>query len=304
MKLGAKLTVAFVLGLLIIGAVGIQSYRAIQRLTETNRRVVHTHEVLEKLDNVQLMLTNAETGARGFVLTGEEPFLAPHNAAAAEISKDIASVKSLTQDNPEQQGDVEQLEKLSSEKLDVLQGSIERRREEGLEAALPIIRSDRGEQIMDDFRALVAQMEQREAGLLDARTRAAGEVARQSLRMLGFGVLLSLAILGIAAVIVIRTMRLADRGMRLGGAGSKWPGTRAPIRVRGGGRCAGHVAEVVAGPECRAHAALRHALSGGSAGGDASPAAGRESRPPSCRPWRPITGSSRPSGSVRHRQCE
>ena len=60
--------------------------------------------------------------------------------------------------------------------------------------------------------------------MLDARNRAAGEVARQSMQMLGFGVLLSLAILGIAAVIVIRTIRLADRRMRLGGAGRKWPG--------------------------------------------------------------------------------
>jgi PAS domain S-box-containing protein len=225
MKLGTKLTVAFVLGLLIIGAVGIRSYLAIQRLTETNRWVVHTHVVLEKLEHVQLMLTNAETGARGFVLTGEEPFLAPHNAAAAEISKDIASVKYLTQDNPEQQRDVEQLEKLSREKLDVLQGFIERRKEAGLEAALPIIRSGQGAQIMDDIRALVAQMEQREEDLLETRTRAAGEVTRQSMQMLGFGALLSLTILGIAAVIVIRTMRLADRRMRLGGAGRKWTGT-------------------------------------------------------------------------------
>ena len=215
MKLGTKLTVAFVLGLLIIGAVGIRSYLAIQRLTETNRWVVHTHVVLEKLEHVQLMLTNAETGARGFVLTGEEPFLAPHNAAAAEISKDIASVKYLTQDNPEQQRDVEQLEKLSREKLDVLQGFIERRKEAGLEAALPIIRSGQGAQIMDDIRALVAQMEQREEDLLETRTRAAGEVTRQSMQMLGFGALLSLTILGIAAVIVIRTMRLADRRSRL-----------------------------------------------------------------------------------------
>lgn len=60
MKLGTKLTVAFVLGLLIIGAVGTQSYRAVQRLTETNRWVVQTHEVLEKLEHVQLMLADAE----------------------------------------------------------------------------------------------------------------------------------------------------------------------------------------------------------------------------------------------------
>ncbi|MGD1000846.1 MAG: PAS domain S-box protein [Candidatus Brocadiia bacterium] len=224
MKLGAKLTVAFVLGLLIIGAVGIQSYRAIQRLTETNLWVVQTHEVLENLERVQSALKDAETGQRGFVLTGDERYLEPFNAATGEIQKDIASVRSLTQDNPEQQERLDQLQKLSSDKLDELRETIKLRREGGMEAALPVIRTDRGKAIMDDFRTLVARMEQREGDLLETRNRAAGEVARQSTLMLGFGVLLSLAILGISAVIVIRTMRLAGRSMRLGGAGRKWPG--------------------------------------------------------------------------------
>ena len=144
MKLGVKLTVAFVLGLLIIGAVGFQSYRAIQRMTETNRWVIHTHEVLEKLEHVQLVLTDAETGERGFVLTGEDTYLEPYNAAIVEIEKDIESVTSLTQDNPEQQRSLQQLQKLSREKLDVLQEAVQRRREAGLEAALTVIRTDRG----------------------------------------------------------------------------------------------------------------------------------------------------------------
>ena len=52
MKLGVKITIFFVLVLLIIGAVGIQSYLGIQRLTEANHWVIHTHEVLEKLEHV------------------------------------------------------------------------------------------------------------------------------------------------------------------------------------------------------------------------------------------------------------
>jgi PAS domain S-box-containing protein len=223
MKIGVRITIAFVLGLLIIGAVGIQSYLGIQQLTERNRWVMQTHEVLENLERVLSVLKDAETGQRGFVLTGEDRYLEPYNAAAGEIVKDIDSVTSLTKDNPEQQKSLQQLQKLSRDKLDELQETIKLRREAGLEAALPVIRSDRGKRIMDEIRVLIDQMAARERRLLDARNRAAGEVARRSMLTLGFGVLLSLGILGGAAVIIIRTMQLADRGTLPGGAGRKWP---------------------------------------------------------------------------------
>jgi PAS domain S-box-containing protein len=223
MKLETKFAVAFVLGLLIVGAVGIQSYLGIQRLTDTNRGVIHTHEVLEKLEQVLSALKDAETGQRGFVLTGEERYLDPYTRAAGEIQKDIDSVESLTKDNPEQQKSLQQLQKLSRDKLDELQGTVMLRRETGMEAALPVIRSDRGKRIMDDIRILVAQMERRERQLLDAQNHSVGEVAQRSLLTLGFGVLLSLMVLGIAAVIVTGTMRLADRSRPPQGVVRKWP---------------------------------------------------------------------------------
>ena len=219
MKLGVKITVAFVLALLIIGGVGVRSYLVIRQLTETNAWVVHTHEVLENLEHVQSLLEDAETGQRGFILTGEDQYLEPYNAATKEIQQAIALGRSLTQDNPEQQKSFDQLQKLSSDKLAVLQEAIKLRREGSMEAALAVIRSDRGKRIMDDIRALAAEMVQREERLLDARSRDAGKVARQSMLTLGLGVLLALAILGLAAVIVIRTMRLADRSALPGGAG-------------------------------------------------------------------------------------
>ena len=223
MRLGLKISVAFTLALLIVGGVGIQSYLGIQRITETNQWVAHSHEVIENLEHALSVLKDAETGQRGFVLTGEDHYLEPYNAAAGEIQKDIDKVASLTADNPEQQADIQRLRKLSDDKLDELRETIKLRRESGLEAALPVIRTDRGRKIMDDARKLVGGMEGRERQLLDVRNRAANEVASQSMRTIGLGVLLSLLVLGIAAVIVTRTMRLADPGPTPKGAGGTWP---------------------------------------------------------------------------------
>jgi PAS domain S-box-containing protein len=223
MRLGLKISVAFTLALLIVGGVGIQSYLGIQRVTETNQWVAHSHEVMENLEHVLSVLKDAETGQRGFVLTGEDRYLEPYNTAAGEIQKDLDKVASLTADNPEQQADIQRLRKLSGDKLDELRETIKLRRESGLEAALPVIRSDRGKTIMDETRKLVSGMGGRERQLLEKRNEAASEVATQTTQAIALGVLLSLVILAVAAVIVTRTMRLADPGPIPEVTGRKWP---------------------------------------------------------------------------------
>src|SRR5271169_2574894 len=224
MKPGMKITAVFFLVLLIIGIVGVQSYLGIQRITETNHWVIHTHEVLEKLEHVLSVLKDAETGQRGFVLTGEDGYLQPYNASAEEIQKDIEAVASLTQDNPEQRQSLEQLRKLAIDKLAELQETIKLRKKAGMEAALSVIRSGRGKKIMDEIRTLVSQMERREEVLLDVRNRAASQIARRSSLTMGLGVLMSLVFLGIAAVIVTGTMKLVERRPVSEESGSKWIG--------------------------------------------------------------------------------
>jgi PAS domain S-box-containing protein len=222
MKLGLKITVVFVVVLLIVGIIGIQSYLEIQRLIESNSWVIHTHEVNEKLERVLSLLTDAETGQRGFILTGEDGYLEPYNAAKTDIQKDIETVAALTRDNPAQLKDLQQLVKLSRDKLDELQETIKLRREAGMEAAVRVIRTDRGKQVMDEIRSLMNQMETRENGLLEGRNRIASATARRSVLMVGFGVLLSMIILGIAAVFLTRTLQLADQRPMSKDADRKW----------------------------------------------------------------------------------
>ncbi len=217
MRFGIKITGVFILGLLIVGAVGLQSYLAVQRLTATNRWVTHSHEVRANLEHILSVLKDAETGQRGYLLTGEDRYLEPYNAAAAEILKDIDTVAAQTKDNAQQQTDLDLLRKLSRDKLDELQATITLRKEGGAEAALAVVRSDRGQRIMDTIRGLVVRMDAREKTLLDTRSQAAAELTRQSLWSVTIGVLMSLSVLGVAAIIVIRTMRRADHRPPIGG---------------------------------------------------------------------------------------
>src|ERR1035437_7271922 len=145
-----KPAVLFVLALLIIGGIGIQSYFLIQQLIESNRWGMHTHKVIESLERVVSVFKDAETGQQGFILTGDDLYLEPYNAAIINIHKPIKSTASLTKDNPQQQARLLQLEKLSSKKIDELKKSIKFRKDVGRNKAVVFIRANLDKQIMDD----------------------------------------------------------------------------------------------------------------------------------------------------------
>ena len=179
MTMGAKIGAGFALGMAIIVAIGVTAYVSTQRLLEANRWVTHTHEVIEGLDHVLLVLTDADTRLRGFLVTGEERYLQPNVAAEGRVQHDIDAVVDLTRDNAAQQESLRQVQKLADAKLALLREMIEVRRKSGLEAALWVILTDWDKKIMDELRGAIAEMEDREQQLLDKRTRG-GEDQRRS----------------------------------------------------------------------------------------------------------------------------
>ena len=173
MKIRIKIAIAFALGLLIIGGVGIQSYLEIQRLSEANRWVVHTHKVMESLENVISMLTDAETGQRGYLLTDKDSYLEPYNSALLDLPHAFIDVASLIKDDPQQLKSLRQLQKLSFERLTVIKETIKLHRVEALAWGLKINTLDHGKHIMDQIRAIIHQMITREQNLLEGRNNTA-----------------------------------------------------------------------------------------------------------------------------------
>src|SRR5690242_1584678 len=73
---------AVVLFFVAAGAVSYWNTRALQRSTQ---EVAHTHEVLMALGDVLSLMKDAETGQRGYILTGDEKYLAPYNTALSGV---------------------------------------------------------------------------------------------------------------------------------------------------------------------------------------------------------------------------
>jgi CHASE3 domain sensor protein len=112
-KMGNRLVLAgFVIATAILVFVGWQPYRSTARFAEASEWQKHTYEVLRNLDETVARLVDAETGQRGYLLTGEEAYLEPYRGAIKNIDQTIGDLKSLTSDNPNQQKRIQILEPL------------------------------------------------------------------------------------------------------------------------------------------------------------------------------------------------
>ncbi len=80
-----------VVALLIFNAA--TSYRNTIKLIENEHWVSHTHQVLTELEATLSTLKDAETGQRGYLLTGEERYLEPYNSAIARINQQVAGLQ-------------------------------------------------------------------------------------------------------------------------------------------------------------------------------------------------------------------
>ena len=101
----------------------------------------------------------------------------------------------MTADNPNQQHAVETLEPLVRDKLAVLEEAIDLRRTQGLESAITVVRSGRSQQLMDETRRTIKQIEAEERKLLRLRAGAADIAARETIESVTYGI--PLALLGV-----------------------------------------------------------------------------------------------------------
>ncbi len=135
MKFKARLIAGFGAALALLICVGILSYWSVVQNANERQWVNHTHLVLEKLDALTATLIDAETGERGYVLTGDESYLGPYNGAASKALENSKDLREMTADNPVQQRALDRLEPVIATRLAMLQHGIELRRQGGLALA-------------------------------------------------------------------------------------------------------------------------------------------------------------------------
>jgi methyl-accepting chemotaxis protein len=222
-SIGKKITSALAVCLLGLVVVATLAYSNISKLTKTSQWVNHTHQVLEAREQILASLKDAETGQRGFIITGEPRYLEPYNNAVAKLPQEIAHLRELTIDNGAQQQRISELEPLIADKLAELKQTIDLRSNSGFEAAQKVVLTDAGKAVMDQIRGKAGEIENAERTLLQVRETDAANSVQTTKLSLVITALLAMLIGGFLGFNLIRSLSsrlgeavdaLADRWWR------------------------------------------------------------------------------------------
>jgi methyl-accepting chemotaxis protein len=206
MRIGARILAGYGIALLVVAAVGVVVYRATNELIDSATWVAHTHKVKEATLALLSAAQDAETGQRGFVLTGEERYLAPYTKGSEVIAHQLQDLVELTLDNPTQQRRIAALQAASSGKLAELAETIDLRRRRGEKAAVEVVLTDKGKKFMDEIRSIVREMEDSEESLLKQRDERAKATANFALAAISFGGVFVLILVSVSGVLIQRSI--------------------------------------------------------------------------------------------------
>lgn len=200
-RVEAWTAVGLVATLLFFLVSGLVAYFNIQVIRENNAKIRHTHSVLIALDELLSTTQDAETGQRGYLLTGDVRYLEPYQSAVAGVASRLDAVAALIDDNPTQQKNVAQLKRRIDAKLAELGETIELRRTSGSDAALAVVSTNRGKAEMDAIRDGLDVMRMEERRLRELHVaemeRAYAVAVVSSLLTALLGAALTLAVFGL-----------------------------------------------------------------------------------------------------------
>jgi len=219
------LKASFLVFVAVLAAVNVGNYvvvgHAFDIVEQRNTSVRHTQQVLRAGSEFLRHMIDAETGQRGYLLTGDPNYLQPYTNGKAQVLKDYARLLQLTQGNPAQQRRLQSLQEAVLAKLAELQETIDLQEQGEREQALAVVKRNTGRRFMLAIRAQIAEFSDQEAQLLRLREDASTLARRNAVRWyLGTNLLvigLVLAAFGLLRTRVLRPVQeLSEHLTRFG----------------------------------------------------------------------------------------
>jgi PAS domain S-box-containing protein len=217
-RLNRRVQGAFGAAILALLAVGAISYRGVIVSGESRQWVNHTHEVLERLQDLRLSVAEIEASYRGFALTGDESFLESYRTSAARAEHDQSAVRSLVRDNALQERQLPLLKEVTDREIRLGTLINDRRRTGGLAGAVDAIVEGPGLQVVDELQTVIRQLQDEEQRLLVLRTADVAQRVLHVKAVLVLGTLLGVSVAAMAAWIVRRDgerRALAESALRV-----------------------------------------------------------------------------------------
>jgi signal transduction histidine kinase/DNA-binding response OmpR family regulator/CHASE3 domain sensor protein len=217
--LRAQLPTATVLGfaaaLVAIVIVATVSYRSLAARREGADLVQETEAVIGDLAQLLSTVSEAETGQRGYLLTGDPRYLAPYDAALTSLDATLSRLRTAIADEPEMTEPLALAESQTRAKLTELAETIALRRSDRTAEAMALVQSDRGKQLMEQLRTTLGRMGDIARAQLAARTATWEQLIATSTYVTWGGAAVLFVLIAIAAIMTARDFRSQQRQLWL-----------------------------------------------------------------------------------------
>ena len=167
-RLRSKITAGLVTAMLVL-VVAAASFWALLRAAHSFEEVQHASRVLLEQQKLLAGLTDVETAARGFALTGDSAFLEPYERARSSVPESLETLRRLMHDHERQQRSLDTLESYQRDHLAQNAQIIRFREQRGFQMVLDLIRYGAGRNVMDSARSITGRMQAEENRVLSVR---------------------------------------------------------------------------------------------------------------------------------------
>ncbi|NMM40014.1 sensor histidine kinase [Pseudoalteromonas arctica] len=177
-----KVTWASFIAVLLCIVVGnaILAMNTIQSLTQTQQRLDDTNMLNTAIEKLHLSIVQAESGQRGYLLTGDKDYLAPYNDAIMQLNSQATLVKNLRTEITGQAEKVARLLFLVDDKVAVLTRTVDLALADKERRAHYLLETHQGRKLYEEIRELADEIQDAESAFKAVQFRKLGQIKKEA----------------------------------------------------------------------------------------------------------------------------
>jgi CHASE3 domain sensor protein len=171
-----------------------------------DRRAATAQQTLVIVNQLLATINEAETAQRGYLLTHDEKYLGPYEAARPRYHDELAALGRQFANDPLRGSVLKRLTALCDQRFAEIAHTVQLRRDHGIAPALNVVESDEGWRLMSEIRDLLQMLQRHEIAAIASHTASAAERSRLFQGMNGALLALAAMLGGTVAFLLIRRL--------------------------------------------------------------------------------------------------
>ncbi|PCH76685.1 MAG: hypothetical protein COB98_05445 [Flavobacteriaceae bacterium] len=205
-RISSPLIFGFSIIIVLVTTVIAVSLLHSKKITEVEKRIFHTHQILNNLKNIETSLLDLESGQRGYIITGDLGYLESHSQMLRNFDMKIEGLKKLASDNNPQLLRIEKLKNLIDSKVVLLNNTIAIRIEKGFTAAKKRIEATENKEVMNGIWKQISELRDEEKSVLFSTVSIRREAEKNTTYIHVILLFISVIIIVVVGLLIIRAV--------------------------------------------------------------------------------------------------